>query len=221
MANNPTIQNTIDQEISGATEANKISQTELGTVLTGLNNTPALTAQDTEKVLGTTSDPVNDGYVLRDPSGTQGPKGDKGDPGAQGPMGNPGPPGADGDPGPQGPQGPQGPAGADGAQGPQGNPGADGARGPAGPAGADGQDGDDGMDGAQGPAGIGTVTIYRAVAQNAPFPPARPTAQSFNPANNTFVGLTVGWVIDFPTPSATEEVYVSRAQYNPALSKST
>lgn len=88
----------------------------------------------------------------------------------RGAQGVPGPQGAVGMIGPQGPQGAQGVAGPQGAvgpmgpQGPQGAPGAAGPAGDVGPMGPQGPQGAPGAAGAQGAAGVGTVTLYHALA---------------------------------------------------------
>ena len=91
-------------------------------------------------------------------------QGAQGVPGPQGAVGMMGPQGAPGAQGAQGVAGPQGAVGPMGPQGPQGAPGAAGADGAVGPMGPQGPQGAPGAAGAQGAAGVGTVTLYHALA---------------------------------------------------------
>ena len=158
--------------------------------------------------------------------GLQGEQGEKGDTGPVGPAG--GPQGIQGERGLQGAQGPQGlqgekgdkgDKGDDGSRGPRGETGDTGAQGLAGARGPQGIQGNRGLQGeagSQGSQGVYDIKVFTVVAHNATAP-STPTATSFTAGTRTFVGLTSGWSVSYPSYNpATQDVYESFVSYNPS-----
>ena len=146
--------------------------------------------------------------------GVEGPQGPMGDPGMQGDPGMDGATGPQGDPGAQGPIGLPGAAGIDGTDGTDGTDGMDGAM---------GLMGDEGADGAAGPQGPFTIDVF--FRSDTITPLVSPTVSSFtfddatgqfvlDDANIATTEAGVTWVDEIPT--GTEQLYESRAIFNPA-----